>query len=109
MARWRSWPFLRELEVGEEHVLGAAQADAFGAEFAGFAGVLRRVGVGADAEAAHSVGPLHQGLVGWRELGSDEIHLAGVDDAFAAIEREPLAFLDGLAADGHGLRSCSRC
>ena len=37
--------------LGEEHVLGAAQADAFGAELAGRLGVARDVGVGAHAEA----------------------------------------------------------
>ena len=36
---------------GKEHVLGAAQADAFGAEQASLLGVARNVGVGADAAA----------------------------------------------------------
>ena len=35
----------------EEHVLGAAQADALGAEFAGHLGVMRGVGIGADLHA----------------------------------------------------------
>ena len=95
---------LREFEVGEEHVLGAAEADAFGAEFAGLAGILRRVGIGANSESAYGVGPLHQCLICRRERWRDEIHLAGVDEALTAIERDPFAFLDGLAADGHGLR-----
>src|SRR5579863_7773070 len=34
---------LGELEIGEEHVLGAAKADTFRPELACFAGVLRRV------------------------------------------------------------------
>ena len=33
---------------GKEHVLGAAEADAFGAEQAGLLGVARNVGIGAD-------------------------------------------------------------
>ena len=43
---------------GEEHVLGAAESDAFGAELAGHLGVARDVGIGAHAElAAELVGP----------------------------------------------------
>ena len=44
----------------EEHVLGAAQADAFRAEIARGLGVERRLGVGAHLHAAHLVGPAHQ-------------------------------------------------
>ena len=44
----------------EEHVLGAAQADALGAELARRARRRRRVGVGADLERADLVGPVHQ-------------------------------------------------
>ncbi len=48
----------REDAVGlEEHVLGAAQPDAFGAVFQRGAGIGRRIGIGAHAEAAHLVGP----------------------------------------------------
>ena len=35
----------------EEHMLGTAQPDAFGAEFARGFGVVRRIGIGAHAEA----------------------------------------------------------
>ena len=45
--------------VVEEHVLGAAQADALGAELAGLGGVVGGVGVGADLQAAVLVGPGH--------------------------------------------------
>ena len=41
-----------------EHVLGAEQADALGAELAGHLGVFRRVGVGADAQRAELVAQL---------------------------------------------------
>ena len=44
----------------EEHVLGAAQPDAFGAEFDRGAGVGRRVGIGAHFQLAHRIGPFHQ-------------------------------------------------
>ena len=44
----------------EEHVLGAAEPDPFGAEVAAAMGVGRRVGVHPDPQVAHLVGPLHQ-------------------------------------------------
>ena len=44
----------------EEHMLGAAEPDAFGAEFARLGRVRRRVGIGADLHAPQAVGPLHQ-------------------------------------------------
>ena len=43
--------------VAEEHVLGAAQTDALGAELARLGRVLGQVGVGADLERAELVGP----------------------------------------------------
>src|SRR6266436_392327 len=91
----------RLLEIGEEHVLRAAQADAFGAELARFASVLRRVRVGAHAEAPHLIDPLHQRVVGFRELRRHQWHLAGIHYAFAAIEREPVPFLHHLAVSAH--------
>ncbi len=45
----------------EEHVLGAAQADPFGAEIAGPLGVGRRIGIRANLERAILVGPFHHG------------------------------------------------
>ena len=44
----------------EEHVLGAAEPDAFGAKTAGGARVERRLGVGAHLHPAHRVRPLHE-------------------------------------------------
>ena len=46
----------------EEHVLGAAEPDALGAEVAAATRVVRRVGVGAHPEVAHLVGPPMQPL-----------------------------------------------
>ncbi len=43
----------------EEHVLGAAQADAFGAEIAGDARIERGFGIGAHLHAAHLSAQLH--------------------------------------------------
>ena len=89
----------------EEHVLGAAQADALGAELARRLGVERRFGVGAHAQAARRRPPSPSA---WRNrrtwLGSiigdraDE-HLAG-----GAVEGDGLAGAHGLAAGGQRLR-----
>ena len=47
----------RDAPFAEEHVLGAAQADAAGAERVGDLGLVRQVGIGADAHPAELVGP----------------------------------------------------
>src|SRR5262249_7929617 len=94
---------LRLLKIGEKHVLRTAETDAFRAEFARFAGILRRVSVSANPESTHAIGPFHQSVVGWRQLRRDQLHLTAVDDAFPAIEREPLAFFDCLGAGSHRL------
>ena len=58
VARQNHGLHVRDALLGEEHVLGAAQADAFGAELAGDLGVARDIGIGAHAEfAAELVGP----------------------------------------------------
>ena len=96
----------RQTIFGEEHVLGAAEADAFGAELAGDFGVARDIGVGANAElAAEFVGPAHElADVIVREIRLDRFRLAQIDVARGAIERNEIAFLDGdgFAADLRG-------
>ena len=47
-------------DVVEEHVLGAAQADALGPEGDRLGRLVRLVGVGADLQLAVLVGPVHQ-------------------------------------------------
>ena len=47
----------------EEHVLGAAEADAFGAESDGVFDLIGLVGIGAQTELAILVGQLHQRVV----------------------------------------------
>ena len=47
----------RDAAFAEEHVLGAAQADAARAERVGELGLIRLIGVGAHAQAAELVGP----------------------------------------------------
>ena len=53
---------VRQALLLHEHVLGAAEADALGAELAGLLRILRRVGVGAHLQAAHLVGPAQYGV-----------------------------------------------
>ena len=47
--------------VVEEHVLGAAKPDPLRAEAERGLGIARRLGVGADAQPARAVGPVHKG------------------------------------------------
>ena len=89
-----------------EHVLGAEEADAFGAESSALCGVFGRVGVGADAELADGVADLEEAaqqvvLFGGVHHGQ----LAVIDGAFGAVEGDPVAFLEVCAADRHGLSS----
>ena len=87
------------LVLAEEHVLGAAQADAFGAELAGLDGVGGRVGVGADLQLADLVGPGHQrGEVAGHRRG-DGRHLADHHVAGGAVDGDEVAGLDRLAGD----------
>ena len=78
----------------EEHMLGAAEADAFGAEAARDARVGRRLGIGAHLHAPHLVGPFHD-----RGEFAGEFGLAHGDRAF-----EHLA---GRAVDGDRRRPSS--
>ena len=87
----------REPVRGEEHVLGAAQPDALGAEAPGIGGVLTGVGVGPDAELALAdrVGPAEHdvellGRFGKCQLHGAEHHLAG-----RAVDRDHVALADG--------------
>ena len=87
----------------EEHVFGAGQADAFGAELTGGLGVERGFGVGAYAHAADAVGPFHQGAEIAGEAGLDHRDGADEDLAGRAVEGDDLAGADGVAARHEGL------
>ena len=52
----------RDAALAEEHVLGAAQPDAAGAECVGQLRLVGLIRVGADAKAAELVGPAEQRL-----------------------------------------------
>ena len=71
----------RDALVVEEHVLGAAEADAFGAEVPRGARVERRVGVGAHLQLARLIGPGHELAELARERGGRRRHGAQVDAA----------------------------
>ena len=66
----------------EEHVLGAAQPDAFGAERAGLAGIVGGVGIGPHTQAPHLVGPAHDAA----EIAG-EFRLAHLDASFQDFAR----------------------
>ena len=87
---------IRQAVFGEEHVLGAAQADAFGAERARGLGIARDVGIGAHAElAAELVRPLHElGEVRRLQIGLIGLGLAEIDLGRGAVDRDPVALLD---------------
>ncbi len=66
----------------EEHVLGAAQADAFSAHADGVLRIIGCIGIGADLDRAEFVGPLHQraeggGLFGQLQGQLADVHFAG--------------------------------
>ena len=92
----------REPVGGQEHVLGAAQADALGAETAGVSGVLTGVGVGADTELAlaNRVGPAEHDVELLRWLGERQVHRADDDFPGGAVDRDDVALVDRHAVGG---------
>ena len=110
-------PHLVQAFLLEEHVLGAAQADALGAEPLRLLGRGRGVGVGAHRHAPMAVRPRHHGgeaLVP-RARGRGQFpgqnpphlrrrsgHAAGVHGAGAAVQRHRIAFAQQHPAHGQG-------
>ena len=87
----------RQAVLALEHVLGAAEADALGAELPGAGGVLGRVGVGAHRQGAGAVGPSEdrdQGRV--VRVGRQQRGVAGEDGAAGAVDRDPVALAERL-------------
>jgi hypothetical protein len=98
----------------EEHVFGAAQADAFGAELARPLCVRRSVRVRAHPQHAQLVGPLHQLVKLGAELRLDGRDLPQQDAARRAVHRDPVTLADhqaiagaaaGLVVNAEGARS----
>src|SRR5688500_6724416 len=87
----------------EEHVLGAAQADALRTERAGTLSVARIVAVGPDLHATRLVGPAQQDgeVVLVLEASLDGRQLAGEDLAGRAVDADDVAFLDGRRTGAH--------
>ncbi len=99
-------------DVIEEHVLGPAQADALGAERHGGRGLFGQIGVGADAQLAMLLGPVHdllellinRGLFGLEALLDQHLQdftfvrldRAGEHFAREAVDRDVVAFLEHL-------------
>ena len=79
----------------EEHVLGAAKADALGAEFARGLGVQRGFRIGAHLQAADLVGPAHQRAEIAGQLRLDHLHRAREHLAGRAVEGDDFAGADG--------------
>src|SRR5262249_50679945 len=83
---------------GEEHVLGAAEPDALGAELAGLFRIHRLVGIRAHAEAAMAIRDLHEAPEVAGQSRVLELGHAEGDDAARAVDRDTFAFLHRLAA-----------
>ena len=92
---------LRLAVGGHEHVLGAAQPDALGAEGARAARVLGRVGVGAHAERAQLVAPRKQRVEARVDLRGDERDVVQRDGAGRAVDRDQVALVQDALADAH--------
>ena len=78
-------------------MLGAAQPDTFGAEFARGFGIVRRVGIGAHAEAPFGVGPSQKFLEKGRHHRLDGRHASLDNLAGGAVERQVFAAMNHLA------------
>ena len=89
----------RDAALREEHVLRAAEADAFCAKLAGLLGVARRVGVRAHLELAELVGPHHDAAELADDRRVDSRNHAVVDVAGRTVDREPVALLERLAGE----------
>ena len=93
---------MRQLLFAEEHVLGAAQSDAFGAERARLDGIAWNIGIGANSQRAERLGPAHElqqlGIVG---RGVKGVELALDHATGGAVERNPVARFEDLPFDPH--------
>ena len=83
-------------------MLGAAQPDALGAQFAGLGGVLEVVGVRAHPEFADLVGPRDHALEVLVDARRDQCDLLPEHVARGTVEGDDLTLLDHPVADGEG-------
>ena len=94
-------PHLRLAIGGHEHVLGPAQPDPLGAEAVRAGGVLGRVGVRPHADLPQLVGPAQDGLEPGVDVGLDQRHVVGRDQAVGAVDRDEVAPVQDEVADPH--------
>ena len=89
--------------LGEEHMLGTAQTDAFSTHVDSVLGVARVVGVGQDLHLTGSVSPGHEALEVGVLGGSHGGNLALVDVTGGAVDAHPVALMEEVTVDGDGL------
>ena len=70
----------------EEHMLGAAQADALSTQLTGLGGVVGGVGIGTHPQAAELIGPAHDAAEVAADAGVHGGHSAVVDVAGGAVQ-----------------------
>ncbi len=93
---------VRNFLLAEEHVLGTAKANAFGAKGSRLNGIAGDVGIGADLHRAVRVGPVHEFFkLGIVRRGVERVQLALDHASGRAVERDPVAGPEGLAFDAH--------
>ncbi len=85
--------------VAEEHVLGAAEPDALGAELPGARCILGVVGVRAHLQPPFDVRPAEDRLEVLVDLRRDQRHLADEHAARAAVDRDHVALDQPAVAD----------
>ena len=83
----------------KEHVLGAAEAYALGAQLAGFLGVARGVGIGAHLQPAVFVSPAHNSAELAGNFGVNRRNRAAVYVAGRAVKRDNIALGKSLSAE----------
>ncbi|MPL66381.1 hypothetical protein SDC9_12054 [bioreactor metagenome] len=89
------------LEVLEEHMLGPAETNAFGAQLYGLGRVLGRVGVGAHLQAAYLVAPGKEGFEFLGLFGLGQGQGGGENLAGRAVDGDLVSLLENLAAHPH--------
>ena len=88
----------------EEHMFGAAQANALGAEITRHLAVERGFRIGADAKPPDLVGPDHQHAEIADQFRLDRRNAADHDLAVAAVDGQHVTFPELAVADFHDLR-----
>ena len=82
-------------------MLGAAEADALGAELARLGGILGRIGIRAHAQPAQLVGPVEDRAEVLVDRRRHEPDGADDDPAGAAVDRDHVAHVEHVLADRH--------